>query len=918
MSLRREQIVFAAVVLVLGFLVWSGGQASAPRGGGRGGRSPEFEEYPAPDLAAALPGEEAPRVLTRALFEEPRDTRPLPPLEFEAPPLRTLQALAPPPDPGPAPAHFGRLLRTPVEVSWVSGLFAGPEVELGVDVEGFDFEEGGGALAPGESEEQDETEEPEELSFEERLALQESYKRLYDWIQTGPGQFQFGSIRNEDRFTLQRADRRDEPILFLIMDPATGRTLYTSEPIAYERDRISQGGTAWGLADTTANRLELRYHELRGSSGEGHIPALLAFAEECVELRLEAPRALAIAEEMYRAVAEIEQQSGRRSHRARLGLAHCLEAAFDFERAFALYADLLEEFPLEPELHVALARLEWRFLMEESAEARLREALSIERASFEAHRALGELLLSQGRSAEAVEHLEWANRTAPDDPARLGERADVRVLLGDAQLALGDLAAAREAYGQALRADPAHGRALAGQAAVALLEGTGKDGGESPAGSVEGERPAGFRQLLNSGLVALADGRPEEAQGLLQAAADADPLRAGRAWRALSWLAEVTGHEGHALAYAEDALENDPTDVWSHFQRGRLLADQGAADEAREAFRSALEREVELVDALLALGKLEHDAGRWEDAQRYLERVLRLEPDLVEALLLRGLNEAHAGATLAARETFAQAAAAHPTDPTAAAGLAWCTYHLGDPGEAITLLARLDDNRRDRPDDDPWRVWAGRQIERIQDHLDKAAWSDHFERRTLQNGWFVDESDGPRLALVDGALKFEGAFHTRGRVRVYREIRANQFVSFEASVRIDPSTAARVGLFIAREKQRTRQQETLSEASLSRHRDGAPQARFVQRSQTEPDLRELDAPFPTGEWVRIRIERTGEAADARVSLFLDGVPVVEGEPMRDLGRTNTPLYVGLFAEGENGRTLLVWMDDAELVFREGS
>ena len=135
MRLRQEQVVFVATTLVLGLLSWSlfGEAAAKPRGSRSRGDSAEFRHYAAPPVEVALARAAATPPLLRELFAPPRDTRPLPPLELVEPPRRPLPGLRPPPDPGPAPRAYGRLLRAELAVTLVPDLFQDPADEFGHD-----------------------------------------------------------------------------------------------------------------------------------------------------------------------------------------------------------------------------------------------------------------------------------------------------------------------------------------------------------------------------------------------------------------------------------------------------------------------------------------------------------------------------------------------------------------------------------------------------------------------------------------------------------------------------------------------------------------------------------------------------------------------------------------------------------------
>ena len=118
MKLRQEQIVFVAVLLLLGLLSWRLlSRAEIKRPNVRSTEELELARYPAPDVGLALPTDGAHKSLARDLLSPPSDTRPLPPLDIVEPPRKPLAALLPPPEPGPAPAAYGALLRRELAVA---------------------------------------------------------------------------------------------------------------------------------------------------------------------------------------------------------------------------------------------------------------------------------------------------------------------------------------------------------------------------------------------------------------------------------------------------------------------------------------------------------------------------------------------------------------------------------------------------------------------------------------------------------------------------------------------------------------------------------------------------------------------------------------------------------------------------------
>lgn len=908
--MRQEQIVFTLALLGLGGLSWSlfSGDESGLRGGNRAASAAELPHHPVPDTAVALPdGRQLP--LARELFAPPRDTLPLAPLELVEPPRRPLPQLLPPGDPAPLPAAYGRLLRRELPRVELPELFA-EVVEEEVDSAAFldldgDKPRSGSRVPTGESAPRDPyaSETPDE-----RAARIAGYKRRYDWLQKGPGEIWFGRIENPDRYGLEvDPERAAEAIAFLRLDPETGRELYANvgaPPIALPRAEVA----SFGFADTVANSIELAARRLAGDFTRGAFDQALQVAERCIEARLEAPRALAIAEDLYTRAARYDPKDPA----PRLGLARCHEAAFDFERAFATYEELLASFGHREEVHVALARLEARLLLHESAEKRLRQALTMNQGSWITRFGLGEFLLERGRASEARDHLKVAWQAAPQVPELADARTRIRIALADAHLALGELADAEATYRSALAGDARSERARAGLLVCELLA------GKTPEAETKAD-DAGFELLLARGIADLAGGRHEAARDRLRLAVEADPLRAHRALGALSVLAEITGNAEEALRFADEALERAPDDAFALFQRGRLLGLQDDYEGARAALLAALEVELDFEDALIALGDSAFRLGRFEDAERYLERAVSLDGSRADVHALRGLNLLRLGRVGEARASFERGLVARNDDPTSIGGLAWCIYLEGDPDEAKIRLAGIVDQRRNVADaeNDPWRRWAEAQNERLTAHLKKYEWRDTFARRRLGNNWQTREASGPTVELVDGTLSVSGQFTRSGDARVYRQYDGGEFLSLEAEVTIDPARASgRFGLYAARERagRAGAEPEVMAEAAILRHPEGNLQVRF-QRSGQAIEERDMQQPFPLGQPVRLKLARTGEGSETRLTLYVDGIPVVEGVPMPGLGQSKTPLLVGFFVEGDNGRAVGARIDNVSIVTR---
>ena len=440
MSVRKEQVVFAVTLLVLGWLVWGAVGARDRRGqSSRRAEPPALARSPAPDLALSSPSS---RGELRELFAPPSDTQPLPPLPLQPPPLAPLAMLRPPPAPGPGPRAYGKLLRTEPFQLPMADLFAAAAADEGPEEE----------IAP-------DTRAVADLSAEERAERIASYKRLYDWYRVVD--VRFGRIQNPDRFSLSK--RPAEDLLFVELDPRTGLPRLAGQGAA----KIPRATvTEFGFADTPANQIEIRRAGFGDPLAATEYEEALSFARWCIEMRHESPRALDVAEEVFRRAMPVLAEDPA----PRLGLARVLEAGFRLEEAHAEYEAMLAgTWARNPLVLARLAELEARLLLDERAEERLREAERYGRTQWAVQAAFGRFLAARGRAAEAVEHLRIANQYEPAGPENKQERARLRADMGAALLAAGELGEAAEWFEKARQADPAEQHAQAGLLAVAAL-----------------------------------------------------------------------------------------------------------------------------------------------------------------------------------------------------------------------------------------------------------------------------------------------------------------------------------------------------------------------------------------------------------------------------------------------------------------
>jgi tetratricopeptide (TPR) repeat protein len=940
-TLRKEHVVLLGTAALVGYLAWSSLSSTGARTSrAKQSAPPPFAHHAAPDLALAMPEVRESDARTRELFSPPSDTEPLPPLDLVTPPRVSLVPLRPPPEPGPTPKLFGRFLRDDAKPFDAPDLFAqetaGDETAdassstsssaastgaTRLTSTGGTPGSGQGSSGPGSSAPASagsastgETHGGPELSPQERAERVAGYKKLYDWLRKVD--LRFGQIRNPDRYEL--AKHPNEDILFVEFNPATGLPRLPGQaPVPFKRADIAE----FGFADTVVNQIELRRAEFGDPLSAGEYDQAIQFGRWCLEQRLETPRALEVAEEIFRRAMPVLKEDPL----PHLGLARCYEAGFQFEKAFQEYSALLGgTHGRDPLVLISMAMLEARFRMFDKAEARFAEAERYGRTQWPVQWRYGQFLLQRGRPAEAVAHLRLANQNEPSGPEYKHDRALMRADLGAALLAQGEVKEAAEWFDKSRQADPQEQRALAGLIAASLLSpGTAANGGASAISTVGELSSVGFDVLVAGALADISHHDPasaKKAKAALLLAAAADPLRAYVPWRALSYLAEITNNPEDALRYIELAYENNPTDAWTLYQRGRIHASRDDLAGAQDAFVRALDEELDFPDALAAMGDLAYRRGDNAAAERYLERSVSLDPKQSNVIALRGLNFLQLGALNDAEQTFQKALEIEHDQPTAWNGLAWCFYRKGDATAALAKLRDLDDNRRTYPEDDPHRVWARGQIGRIQDHLEKVVWTDRFERNALRNDWTVEETDGPQFTIHDGVVTLKGAFAKNGRARMWQKKPAGAFVAIEARLNVRSGTTSRVGMFVSRENARSGETQIEAEVTLSRHNDATKnmiQTRVIKRGEEKSPFTDVQG----FEWkldtpVLLRIERTGESSDTKVRLLVDGFPVLENKPMTGYGRTNMEVRAGIFAEGDTGRQVQVDIDDVQIVYRE--
>lgn len=906
MKVKQEQAVFLAVLALLGWWTW--GDLTGGPGRSRSTRRkepPVWRSFDAADPGLALPSGERGQFLPRDLFSPPSDTAPLPALTMQSPPWATPPQLLPPPTRSLAISAYSTFLRKAVVITPAPDLFSGPAFQApSQETSGIPTD--------------DDLLTPQERS--ERVA---SWKRLYDWIDpTGGSGTMYGTITNPKRFTLRR--RAGETIFFVQVNPLTGERIHPPDfpPLPMTPDRV----VAWALADTPLNQVSLFRASLGGAMRASDLAAALGIVDLCVRERHRNARLLEIAEELCLMAQGLHGDDGRPDPAARLKLAEVLEAGFQHEKAFGIYSDLIDQGQhISPLVWTRLADLEVQYRLFDSAEEHYQKAVSLNGAHHLSRWHYGRFLLSQGRGAEAVKQLIEAERREPRDSSARSIRRATRTDLGHAHLAAGSLNDAAAAFRRGIAADESSPDALAGLLACALMshdQGLTDEAALAVSAQEESGAAATFDLLIIQGLLAMEGGNPLSARRSFELALGVDPFRSAEALRALSFLAELTGHPEEARSFIDQAWQADPEDAWILYQRARLLAAMDDLEGAEASLRGALDQELNFPEALILMAHISRQKGLGKDAELYYERALSLDDSRHRVHAMRGYNLLDMSEVEGAEQSFRESLKVKQGGAVPTSGLAWCSYLRGDSREALTRYGELAEHLRDPAD--PLRVYAEAQAKRIVGHESKEVWSDPFERPSgilLGNGWTVDLGFGPEISLEEGAVRINGLFNAAGAVRVFREEPVDAFLAYEVTITVATGTRAKVGAFVSRERvSRTSAAQVQASARVGKvfgPNAGPLEADFSRPGEADPDVRGLfTSPWLVGQSLRLSLARRGDGSDAVFDISIDGQVVLSGVSMARLFSSSSVLRFGVFVEGEQGRTCDVRFDNVRVVRRK--
>jgi cellulose synthase operon protein C len=216
--------------------------------------------------------------------------------------------------------------------------------------------------------------------------------------------------------------------------------------------------------------------------------------------------------------------------------------------------------------------------------ARWKEALTS--ATYWTYTSEGIGARSNGDIAKAKSMFERAIALNPSDTT-------AQIQLGETLLASGDPRGAEQAYRMALRRQADNPDAIRGLVGALAAQG-------------RGDEALSFANQLNAEQQAKAGG--------------INKLR-GEAQAAQARAAEARGDLGAARSLFEDALLNDPDDVWMRLDLARIYVRQGAVGTARSMMDGLLAAHPDMTDALYASALLSAETQDWATGLSQLDRI---------------------------------------------------------------------------------------------------------------------------------------------------------------------------------------------------------------------------------------------------------------------------------------------------------
>ena len=385
----------------------------------------------------------------------------------------------------------------------------------------------------------------------------------------------------------------------------------------------------------------------------------------------------------------------------------------EIDEARSRLRSALQDAPRDVAMLARLANLESQGGNIEEADSLLEKAIAAEPYAIVPRALLGYLHLRSGRPAKALEVVRIALRDHPEHPVLLGlvglaqlrggqargakltfrtlvdtrpDSAPARYLLALAYRDDGEMALYKERLEQVVALDPGHLRAKVGLARLMVQAGNLSAAGDQATEMLR-IAPDDSRALDLSGVIALLQGRLEDAAALLQRAYARDPTTT--AVLKLAYAQQRAGHGARSRRTLLRRLEDVPDDAGVRLVLANKFLSMGELEDAQVHYAKIVLLAPNNVVALNNLAWVSLQLGQTETALGYVERAHQLAPDDPRIADTFGLAQLRAGDAHVAVSTLRRAHSRAPESLNIQLHLAQALAKQGETAEAREVLRRI-------------------------------------------------------------------------------------------------------------------------------------------------------------------------------------------------------------------------------------
>ncbi|HEY3321143.1 MAG TPA: tetratricopeptide repeat protein [Planctomycetota bacterium] len=526
----------------------------------------------------------------------------------------------------------------------------------------------------------------------------------------------------------------------------------------------------------------------------------------------------------------------------------------DLEKAFKLTPDDQE---------IVVSRAEYLLGQGRAQEAKDMFAAALAKNSKNVAALVGQglVLLRQGEFKDAEESLKTALQIKPrQKQAQLGMAA--------AKIMLKQYDEACSEAKDALNIDPDCAEAFALQAFAKVLSGDPEQLKDFYAAAKNAFiKKAGQPRLLLANAVAI-----EREAKSLEALGSTDALKDAKLKRE------------EAAAKYKEVFELNPPDAYMQYFIGEQKFRQGDYAAAETAFERAAKLAPAYAPAQAALGAVSLRLGKGDKAKEAYARAVKLDPTTKEAadyFAGQGVALLKVKELEQAKESFKQAQKLDPRNATALCGMGYIFNFDKNKESALDYFQQALAA-------DGSCAYAADALRRIyqQDNLSLEYVT--FSDGNLPNKWTLRQGI-VKANVVDGRLLFSGTQGTAtgGKVEIYKDVKADEFVRFEADLEMSPTSPVTFGIRMGSSTNAA----VAFEMEYAKDETNEVKVRFRDFGGVAPNWQSTKLEWPSDGRLRLAIS-TDDLKTGKVGLWFNGKKTFDlNMNVQKPGRVTVGVYV---------------------------